>query len=94
MDNNDNIKYLRAKKRVKQLKGFYIHLTVYVFVNLFLIALKFLKNEEYKTDNLWGMGMWGIGLFIHGLSVFLPAFLLGNDWEEIKIREIMDKNRK
>lgn len=94
MNNKDNIKYLQAKKRVKQIKGFYIHLTVYVLVNLFLIAAKFFKNEEYESGNFWGMGMWGVGLAIHGLSVFLPGFLFGNDWEERKIREIMDKNRR
>lgn len=28
--------YLRAKKRVENLKAFYIHLTVYILVNLML----------------------------------------------------------
>lgn len=93
-NNKDDIKYLQAKKRVKQIKGFYVHLTVYVLVNLFLIVAKFLKNEEYESGNFWGMGLWGVGLAVHGLSVFLPGFLFGNDWEERKIREIMDKNRR
>ena len=29
-------KLIRAQKKVKELKGFYIHLLVYVLVNLFL----------------------------------------------------------
>lgn len=31
-------KYLRAKKRVENLKAFYIHLTVYILVNLMLFS--------------------------------------------------------
>ena len=36
---------------------------------------------------------WGIGLLAHGLSTFLPYFILGKDWEERKIKELMDKER-
>ncbi|RZJ51219.1 MAG: 2TM domain-containing protein, partial [Chryseobacterium sp.] len=36
---------------------------------------------------------WGIGLAAHALSVFLPTFVLGRDWEEKKIKELMDKNK-
>ncbi|MGK0414076.1 MAG: hypothetical protein ACJA1B_002296, partial [Polaribacter sp.] len=29
-------KYLLAKKRVEKIKGFYIHLVVYIIVNIFI----------------------------------------------------------
>ena len=87
-----DIKYLEAKKRVKQVKGFYIHALVYVLVNLFIIVLKLTKNEQDEI-HVWGIGLWGIGLAVHGLSVFLPNFILGSDWEEKKIRELMDKDK-
>ena len=93
MENNDQIKYLQAKKRVKQIKGFYIHAAIYVCVNLLVIALKSLKYENIEIKDFFGIGLWGIGLLVHGLSVFLPNFILGNDWEERKIRELMDKNK-
>ncbi len=32
-------KYLRAKKRVENLKAFYIHLAVYLLVNVMLFVL-------------------------------------------------------
>ena len=89
----DNIKYQQAKKRVKQIKGFYIHATVFVMVNLFLIALKYLKHGDDTHYNFWGMGFWALGLFAHGATVFLPDFILGRNWEERKIREIMDKTK-
>lgn len=91
--NVENEKYLRAKKRVKAIKGFYIHALVYLLVNLFLAFFSFQKNGEFNFGNFWGMGFWGIGLAVHGASVFLPDFILGKNWEEKKIRELMDKEQ-
>ncbi len=88
----DNIKYLQAKKRVKQIKGFYIHALVYVLVNVMILILKFQKYGNIEFND-WGIGLWGIGLAIHGLSVFLPNFILGKNWEERKILELMEKEK-
>lgn len=90
--NTNEIKYLEAQKRVKRLKGFYVHATVYVLVNLFLIGNN-VQRGMILTDlnNYWTAIFWGIGLLGHALSVFLPNFILGKDWEEKKIRELMDK---
>lgn len=88
----------RARKRVKAIAGFYRHFAVYVLVNLFLIAMqyfnldpgeRFLKFSTFSTAFFWG-----IGLAFHALSVFGPNIFLGHDWEERKIRELMDKNKK
>lgn len=90
--NENNIKYLEAKKRVKKLKGFYIHATVYVLVNLFLIARNVQQGESLLSlDNYWTAIFWGIGLLGHASSIFLPGFVLGKDWEEKKIKELMEK---
>lgn len=88
----DNIKYLQAKKRVKQIKGFYIHALVYVLVNVMILILKFQKYGNIEFND-WGIGLWGIGLAIHSLSVFLPNFILGKNWEERKILELMEKEK-
>ena len=89
----DNIKYLQAKKRIKQIKGFYIHALVFVLVNILLIFINHQKTGNFEFKNFWGSFFWGIGLASHGLSVFLPNFFLGKNWEEKKIREIMEKNK-
>jgi hypothetical protein len=51
-------------------RGFFVHLAVYVVVNAALIGI----NLTTAPDDLWVkwplMG-WGIGLFVHGLSVFI-----------------------
>lgn len=94
--NENNIKYLQAKKQVQKIKGFYIHAAVYVFVNLGLILANnnFGKlNTENLIENLWTPFFWGIGLLAHGLTVFMPHFILGKDWEEKKIKELMNKEQ-
>ena len=91
--NEEEIKYQRAKKRVETLKGFYVHLSVYVLVNLFL----FLLNIITSPDSLWFYWVlvpWGIVIVGHALSVFSFGRTFGADWEEKKIREIMDKEDK
>mgnify|MGYP000002675256 FL=1 len=82
-------KYQKAKQRVKAMKGFYNHLTVYciVITTLIFVNLKFEPHFHWFWFSLIG---WGIGLFTHWLKVF--GFLkigFGKNWEENKIKEIM-----
>ena len=48
--NGQEIKYQRAKKRVEALRGFYIHLGVYIVVNLllFLINISLIKETTER----------------------------------------------
>jgi hypothetical protein len=87
--NEQEIKYQKAKKRVKELRGFYGHLSVYVVVNLGLFLINITTSPE-RLWFIWPLMGWGIGFVFHALSVFgfLPRF--GADWEERKIREIME----
>ncbi|SDS67497.1 2TM domain-containing protein [Formosa sp. Hel1_31_208] len=87
--------YLRAQKKVKSLIGFYWHFASYVIVNLFIIILIVSNGGK-----LWSFGtfatafFWGIGLFFHFLGVYGPDFFFGKNWEERKIKEIMEKDDK
>ena len=85
------LKYQKAKERVAALRKFYIHLCVYVLVNLSL----FLRNIIISPDSLWfywPLLGWGIAIVLHALSVFGPGRRFGAEWEEKKIAEIMEKN--
>jgi len=85
--NEEEIKHRRAKKRVEALRGFYIHLGVYVLVNLFLFLLNIITSPD-RLWFYWPLLGWGIGVIAQAFSVF------GADWEEKKIREIMKKEEK
>lgn len=87
-----------AKKRVKKIKGFYSHALVYVVINLMIVVINVQNLEPgesyFQYENFFTLFFWGIGLAVHGLSVFLPDFVLGQKWEERKIKEIMDRDKK
>ena len=96
-------KYVRAKKRVEELKGFYIHFGVYILVNLFLSIRNIYEGIEdgeelssllFDVDLYWVWIFWGVGLFSHAMKVFSAKFFLGGNWEERKIKEYMDNNDK
>lgn len=97
-------KYIKAKKRVKEIKGFYIHLTVYVLVNLFIsgvIIFGLTRGEDSSiTEAISNFGVystwifWGIGMFFHWLGVFgFRSVGFGKDWEDRKIKEFMDSEK-
>jgi 2TM domain len=84
-------KYEEAKRRVKELKDFYRNLITYVVVNFTLIIINFVTSP----DSLWFYWVtifWGIGILFHALNVFiLNGKFLGKEWEEKKIKKMMDK---
>lgn len=85
--------YQRAKERVEELKGFYGHLIAYIVVNVFLAIVNILTIPGF----LWFLFVtffWGIGLIAHGLSVFSKRGLFSKEWEERKIREYMEEEKK
>ena len=89
-------KYERARKRVEQQKGFYGHLTAYIIINIALILvnldMKDILIEKLRLQIFITPLLWGIGLLIHGLVVFGKGFKLFKNWEEKKIKELMDKD--
>ena len=99
MDNYNEEKYKKAKKRVKEVKDFYTHLIVYITINLILIIINLGVFQSGFTDieiPKWPMFttpfFWGIGLLFHGLHVFKDKFKFFKDWEDKKIKEILEKD--
>lgn len=97
-------KYDQARKKVNAIKGFHSHLTAYIIINVVLLILKAdvisaladadidFNFEKWLHWNSWGTAiLWGIGLLIHGLYVYRNKFKFLKNWEERKIREIIEK---
>lgn len=84
---SDNNKYIRAKKRVEELKGFYGGLVAYCVVIPFLIFINYRTSWDYKWFWFPVFG-WGLGIVIHAFTIFG----YGRDWEERKIRQIMEED--
>lgn len=92
-EKHDKEIYDKAKKRVEEIRSFYSHLFVYLAVNAGLFLLNIITSPRHLWF-YWPLIGWGIGLSIHGLSVFGTQRLLGKDWEEKKIKELMEKEKK
>ena len=97
MNTQDEIKYQEALKRVKKIKGFYTHAIVYVIINVMIVIINIQSLNEGETyfqfKNFMTAFFWGIGLVAHGLSVFVPNWIMGQNWEERKIKEFMEKEK-
>ncbi|QCX39250.1 2TM domain-containing protein [Aureibaculum algae] len=102
-EHRNNRKYRQAKQRVKELKGFYWHFAIYMLVNLFLTVNKVIRNYyngESLNEAIWNFDtfsvwfFWGIGIFFHGMNVFGYPLILGKNWEEGKIKKIMEEDER
>ena len=82
----------KAKKRVYELKGYYIHLITYFVVNIFLLILNLLTSPD-ELWFYWPMLGWGIGILSHTWSIFGKNMFFGRNWEDRKIKELMNKDK-
>lgn len=99
MENMNSEKLNRAKKRVEELKGFYIHAAIYTVINTFILVNIFI-SIGYDDESFWQFGhfvtpfFWGIGLFFHASKVFNFNPLFNKDWEQRQIKKYMEKDRE
>ncbi len=77
----------RARKQAKEIRAFYISASMYAII----IPLLWILNLAIggKIWAYWPTIGWGIGLTVHGLSVFAGRSFFGNEWEERKVEELM-----
>ena len=85
--------YKKALKRVKEIRIFYYMLMGFVLVG----GVHIFSNLDFKNFKiinpypLYMVGTWAIFLIGCGIYLFTPYF---RNWEEKKIKEIMDQNNK
>ncbi|MGC4041577.1 MAG: 2TM domain-containing protein [Flavobacterium sp.] len=91
--NEEYERYERARKQVNEIKGFYGNLGMYICVNLFLMFINLKYSPEYLWF-LWPLLGWGIGVVFHGFKAFNYTPFLGKDWEQRKMQEFMDQEKK
>jgi uncharacterized protein YhhL (DUF1145 family) len=89
-----NERYDKAKKRVGELKKFYSNVITFVVVNLVLIIIN-LVTSPGSLWFYWVTIFWGIAILLHGSRVFIfKGKFLGEEWEQKKIKEIMEKEER
>ncbi len=83
-------RYERAKERVEKIKGFYIHFATYLIMVPVFIYLN-IRSTGFPWAIFPIVG-WGFGVAGHAMEAFDYNPFLGKNWEERKIRELMDKD--
>ena len=63
--------YEQAKTRVEAKKGFFIHLTVYIVVNIILVLVWAFAAGGGFPWFIFPIFGWGIGIIFHYLGVFV-----------------------
>jgi hypothetical protein len=81
----------RARRRVAALKGFYVHLAVYLAVNAGLFVIDLMAGRDWWVQ--WVIFGWGIGIAAHALAVFGGTPRAIADWEERKVQQYMSERR-
>lgn len=86
MGQQDDDQYLAARKRVEARMGFYIHLAVYVVINVVFLAV-------VGWDFLWATVFWGLGLGMHAVATFVRDSDWARGWKERAIQRELARQR-
>jgi len=89
----ENSNYIKAVEKVEKLKEFYQNLVSFCLVIPFLIFINFRFSPGFHWFWFPIFG-WGIGLTFHFLEVNNYNIFMGKDWEERKIKEMMEEEGK
>ena len=82
----------KAMEYVRDIRGFYIHAIQYVVVIAGLAAVNLYSSPQYLWF-LWAAFGWGVGVAVHGLSVFEVVNLFGDGWEKRQVAKRLAKDR-
>ena len=82
--------YEQAKKRVEEKKGFFIHLTVYIIVNIMLVLIWAFATGGGFPWFIFALGGWGIGILLH----FLGVFVFGQKSDKAAVEKEAEKIRR
>jgi steroid 5-alpha reductase family enzyme len=85
----DAAKLERAKRRLAAIKGFYVHLLVFALVLSGLFVINAATGNSWWV--LWVLFGWGIGVVAHALAVFGRAPKAIEDWEDRKLKQLMNE---
>lgn len=80
----------RARKRVKDVRGFYTHAAIYLIVNLAIFGFDAADGGGWHFQ--WTALGWGVGLLIHGLVVLSGERV--SRWEDRKTAEVAERMRR
>lgn len=102
---NSRTKFELAQARVKEIKGFFRHLKIFILVNgtLYLFKSGVLRSllpdwfpeESYYFD--WvdlNVLIWLAILLVHAITLYRHKFAFLKRWEDRQIKKYLDKDKE
>jgi fatty acid desaturase len=89
---HDERREQRARRYVLALRSFYLHLILYAAVMALLFVIDWLGGPGWWF--VWPLLGWGIGVAMHGISVFGIGGLFDEAWQERKTQEVLEQERR
>jgi len=98
-------KYERATKRVKELKGFYNHLKIFLIVNgaLLLIKSGWLNSwfpKSFPTEAYYfewinaNVLIWLLILVVHFILLYRNRWVFTKKWEERQLQKFIEQEQE
>jgi len=83
--------YRKAREKVEEKKGFYVHFIVYIVVNILLIIIWAVTGAGFPWF-IFPLGGWAIGILFHFLWVFV--FSRQTSWERREIEKEVERLKR
>lgn len=80
-----------ARKRAKEIRGFYLSLSMYAVIIPILWVINLSTGTRLWAH--WPTFGWGLGLVVQALTVFAGRSFFGPEWEQKKVDEIMAREK-
>lgn len=86
-----------AREKVQKIKKFYTHLFIFVIGVIVYVSKTYLGAPlnfwPIKFINEFFMWCWTFIIVIQGIRLFLSQNILSKNWEDQKIKEILEKEK-
>jgi hypothetical protein len=89
----------QIRRQVHAQAEFFRHLAIYIGVILLLWTINLLEvglpsagANPWRYWAVWPTIGWGIGVAIHAVTTLTRVGMLSRDWEERKVRELMQRH--
>lgn len=92
-ESNDTAREIRARGYVRELRAFYRLL----FTATLVLAVTFTINYVTSPGRWWFLWVafgFGIAIAFSALNLLLRGRLFGAEWEERKVREVMERDSR
>jgi hypothetical protein len=78
----------QAREYVQALRGFYVHVAIYLTANVVLFLLDlFTPGGPWF---MWPLFGWGVAVAINGVAVLTSGRFFGPDWENRKLAKLRE----